>query len=54
MRPGRVRYRRPELPHTFRTPWMPFVPVLGVVAPIWLITCPQWQTWVRFAVWAGR
>ncbi|MGQ4445086.1 amino acid permease C-terminal domain-containing protein, partial [Streptomyces violaceoruber] len=36
---------------TFRTPWMPFVPALGIVFSIWLITFLQWQTWVRFAVW---
>lgn len=46
-----LRYRQPELPRTFRTPWMPFVPAVGVVFSIWLITFLQWQTWVRFAVW---
>ncbi|MBW8797931.1 MAG: amino acid permease [Streptomyces sp.] len=46
-----LRYRQPELPRTFRTPWMPFVPALGVVFSIWLITFLKWQTWVRFAVW---
>ncbi|MGI5141793.1 MULTISPECIES: amino acid permease [unclassified Streptomyces] len=46
-----LRYRQPELPRTFRTPWMPFVPALGVVFSLWLITFLQWQTWVRFAVW---
>ncbi|MGW0086630.1 amino acid permease [Streptomyces sp. NPDC003393] len=46
-----LRYRQPELPRSFRTPWMPFVPALGVVFSIWLITFLQWQTWVRFAVW---
>ncbi|MFJ3305123.1 amino acid permease [Streptomyces sp. NPDC086549] len=46
-----LRYRQPELPRTFRTPWMPFVPGLGVVFSVWLITFLQWQTWVRFAVW---
>ncbi|MFI6355160.1 amino acid permease [Streptomyces sp. NPDC050743] len=46
-----LRYRRPELPRTFRTPWMPVVPALGCVFSIWLITFLQWQTWVRFAVW---
>ncbi|MFI1766317.1 amino acid permease [Streptomyces sp. NPDC020800] len=46
-----LRYRQPDLPRTFRTPWMPFVPALGVVFSIWLITFLQWQTWVRFAVW---
>ncbi|MFF1274168.1 amino acid permease [Streptomyces marokkonensis] len=46
-----LRYRHPELPRTFRTPWMPVVPALGVVFSIWLITFLQWQTWARFAVW---
>ncbi|MFE9612132.1 amino acid permease [Streptomyces sp. NPDC006012] len=46
-----LRYRQPDLPRTFRTPWMPVVPALGVVFSIWLITFLQWQTWVRFAVW---
>ncbi|MFJ3801233.1 amino acid permease [Streptomyces sp. NPDC090088] len=46
-----LRYRQPELPRSFRTPWMPFVPALGVVFSIWLITFLKWETWVRFAVW---
>ncbi|MBA4863998.1 amino acid permease [Streptomyces sp. PSKA54] len=46
-----LRYRRPDLPRTFRTPWMPFVPALGIVFSIWLITFLQSQTWLRFAVW---
>lgn len=46
-----LRYRQPDLPRGFRTPWMPFVPALGVVFSVWLITFLQWQTWVRFAVW---
>ncbi|MFJ4617144.1 amino acid permease [Streptomyces sp. NPDC088812] len=46
-----LRYRQPELPRTFRTPWMPFVPAVGIVFSLWLITFLRWQTWVRFAVW---
>ncbi|MFJ2880913.1 amino acid permease [Streptomyces sp. NPDC086796] len=46
-----LRYKQPDLPRTFRTPGMPFVPALGVVFSIWLITFLQWQTWVRFVVW---
>ncbi|WP_406500731.1 amino acid permease [Streptomyces sp. NBC_01590] len=46
-----LRYKQPELPRTFRTPGMPFVPALGVVFSTWLITFLQWQTWVRFVVW---
>ncbi|WP_433340027.1 amino acid permease [Streptomyces sp. CA-253872] len=46
-----LRYRKPDLPRTFRTPWMPVIPAIGVVFSIWLVTFLQWQTWVRFAVW---
>ncbi|MEW2577038.1 amino acid permease [Streptomyces syringium] len=46
-----LRYKRPELPRSFRCPWVPFVPAVGVAASIWLITYLAWQTWVRFAMW---
>jgi basic amino acid/polyamine antiporter, APA family len=46
-----LRYRRPDLPRTFRTPGMPVVPAMGCVFSVWLITFLHWQTWVRFAVW---
>ncbi|MEU2261608.1 amino acid permease [Streptomyces sp. NPDC019645] len=46
-----LRYRQPDLPRTFRCPGMPFVPAIGVVFSLWLITFLDWQTWVRFGVW---
>lgn len=46
-----LRYRQPELPRGFRCPGMPFVPAIGVVFSLWLITFLAWQTWARFAVW---
>jgi APA family basic amino acid/polyamine antiporter len=46
-----LRYRRPDLPRTFRTPGMPFVPAIGIVFSLWLTTFLAWHTWVRFAVW---
>ncbi|OEV09502.1 amino acid permease [Streptomyces nanshensis] len=46
-----LRYRRPDLPRTFRTPGMPVVPAVGIVFSLWLTTFLAWQTWVRFAVW---
>src|SRR6201993_3086864 len=27
-----LRYKNPEVPRPFRTPWVPFVPILGVIA----------------------
>ncbi|MFE0023532.1 amino acid permease [Amycolatopsis sp. NPDC059021] len=46
-----LRYKRPDLPRTFKTPGMPVVPVIGVVFSIWLITFLQPETWLRFAIW---
>ncbi len=46
-----LRYRRPELPRTFRTPGMPVVPLLGVGFSLWLISFLQPDTWLRFAAW---
>jgi APA family basic amino acid/polyamine antiporter len=46
-----LRYRRPELPRSFRLPGMPVIPALGVIFSIWLITFLTPTTWLRFAVW---
>ncbi|MFG3306656.1 amino acid permease [Streptomyces wuyuanensis] len=46
-----LRYKQPDLPRTFRCPGMPFVPAIGVVFSLWLITFLDSQTWVRFGVW---
>ena len=46
-----LRYRRPDLPRTFRLPGMPVIPALGVVFSLWLITFLTPTTWLRFAAW---
>ena len=46
-----LRYRRPDLPRTFKVPGMPVVPAIGVIFSIWLITFLEPVTWLRFAVW---
>ncbi|MFI9587090.1 amino acid permease [Streptomyces sp. NPDC052236] len=46
-----LRYRQPDLPRSFRCPGVPFVPAIGVVFSLWLITFLAWQTWLRFLVW---
>jgi APA family basic amino acid/polyamine antiporter len=46
-----LRYRRPDLPRSFRCPGMPVVPIIGVVFSLWLITFLDPVTWLRFAVW---
>jgi basic amino acid/polyamine antiporter, APA family len=46
-----LRYRRPDLPRSFRCPGMPVVPAIGVVFSLWLISFLSPDTWMRFAVW---
>ncbi|MFI7601737.1 amino acid permease [Actinoplanes sp. NPDC049681] len=46
-----LRYRRPELPRTFRLPGMPVIPAVGVLFSLWLITFLSPVTWLRFVIW---
>ena len=46
-----LRYRRPELPRSFRCPGMPVVPIVGAAFSLWLITFLAPETWLRFALW---
>ena len=45
------RYTKPNTPRTFRLPWMPVVPVFGVLASGYLIAQLHWETWLRFVIW---
>jgi len=46
-----LRYRQPDLDRQFKLPFMPVIPIIGVIASLWLVTFLQWETWVRFAIW---
>ncbi len=46
-----LRYRRPDLPRSFRCPGMPVVPIIGVVFSLWLISFLAPETWLRFGLW---
>lgn len=46
-----LRYKRPDQPRTFRLPWMPVIPVFGVIASAFLILQLDPETWLRFGVW---
>ncbi|PRY60314.1 amino acid/polyamine/organocation transporter (APC superfamily) [Knoellia remsis] len=46
-----LRRTQPDLPRTFRCPAVPFVPAIGVIFSLWLISFLAWETWLRFAVW---
>jgi APA family basic amino acid/polyamine antiporter len=46
-----LRRTQPDLPRAFRTPAVPLVPILAVIACVFLMLNLGSLTWWRFAVW---
>jgi APA family basic amino acid/polyamine antiporter len=46
-----IRKRMPEAPRGFRTPWVPVVPILGVLVCGAMMVALPWDTWLRLVVW---
>ena len=46
-----LRKRDPNRPRTFKTPLVPFVPILGVTSCLYLMLGLPWITWIRFGLW---
>ncbi|AIS01089.1 amino acid permease [Streptomyces glaucescens] len=46
-----LRRTRPDLPRSFRTPWVPVIPILSVGASLWLMLNLPAETWIRFGIW---
>jgi APA family basic amino acid/polyamine antiporter len=46
-----LRVRRPDLPRPFRTPWVPAVPVLGILVSFLLMASLPLDTWLRLIIW---
>ncbi len=46
-----IRRRNPELPRPFKTPWVPFVPIMGIVISAYLMYNLTGLTWLRLVVW---
>jgi APA family basic amino acid/polyamine antiporter len=46
-----LRRRRPDLHRPFRTPWVPLVPILGIlISGLMMVSLPR-DTWIRLVVW---
>ena len=48
-----LRVRKPNLPRSFRTPWVPLIPVIGIAFSIWLLTELAAITWMVFLIWVS-
>ena len=46
-----MRKKRPDAPRPFRTPWVPFVPIMGIVIALLMMVSLNTATWVRLVVW---
>jgi APA family basic amino acid/polyamine antiporter len=48
-----MRRTRPDLPRPFRTPWVPLVPILGIIVNLGLMVGLDRLTWEAFLIWMG-
>jgi APA family basic amino acid/polyamine antiporter len=48
-----LRRTRPDLPRSFKTPLLPWIPLLGVGFSLWLLSRLPAIAWARFIIWMG-
>jgi APA family basic amino acid/polyamine antiporter len=46
-----LRSKRPDLERPFRTPWVPVVPIAGIISCVLLMATLPGATWERLGVW---
>jgi APA family basic amino acid/polyamine antiporter len=46
-----LRYSHPELKRPFKTPLVPFTPILGISACLFQMFCMPLITWFQFLCW---
>jgi APA family basic amino acid/polyamine antiporter len=46
-----LRKEQPNLPRAFRTPWVPVVPILGILTCLLMMFSLPLDTWIRLIVW---
>ncbi|UXA19322.1 APC family permease [Mycobacterium sp. SMC-4] len=46
-----LRRTRPDLKRGFRAPWVPLLPILAIIACVWLMLNLTGLTWIRFGIW---
>ena len=48
-----LRKTRPDLPRRFKTPLVPWIPLLGMAFCGWLMVSLPLMTWIAFVIWMG-
>lgn len=46
-----LRYRRPELPRSFRTPFVPYIPLAGIAICLLMMASLGIDNWLRLILW---
>lgn len=46
-----LRVNKPDIPRSFRTPWVPLIPILGAGICILQMFSLPWETWARLIIW---
>ena len=46
-----LRVKRPDLKRSFRTPWVPFVPIMGILICLYLMYSLPVESWYRLSIW---
>ena len=48
-----LRYTNPSQPRPFRTPWVPLIPILGVISNGYMMLKLGMWNWIRLVAWLG-
>jgi APA family basic amino acid/polyamine antiporter len=46
-----MRVKQPDVPRPFRTPWVPLVPICGMIVSIALMVSLDMPAWIGFGSW---
>lgn len=46
-----MRVKRPDIPRSFKTPLVPFVPIMGIIICVYLMYALPTESWLRLAIW---
>jgi APA family basic amino acid/polyamine antiporter len=46
-----MRKNMPDAPRAFKTPWVPYVPLLGIAVCLFMMVFLPFDTWIRLILW---